>query len=176
MYGSWLGSRSWVAGDPGIRIKHLNLWVAQDASLPVFRSNVDLLEYTINNIDTLGMLHATDRDPRSIRKLSICPDGPGVFRNFSDNMCIKGCQLGAREVRTCAGPHLQSKTGVVLLSNIVHPGRWRCTADKEVLFMNSGSDKALRATAWCWYAYPSTRTRNKTLNGYCCFHSRCGCN
>ena len=60
-YTSWLGSRSWVAGDPGIRIKHLNVWVAQDASLPVFRSNVDLLEYTINNIDTLGMLHATDR-------------------------------------------------------------------------------------------------------------------
>jgi len=28
-------------------------------SLPVFRSNVDLLEYAINNIDTLGMLHAT---------------------------------------------------------------------------------------------------------------------
>jgi hypothetical protein len=37
----------------------MNLWTPADVSLPVFRSNVDLLEYAINNIDTLGMLHAT---------------------------------------------------------------------------------------------------------------------
>jgi len=60
-YGSWLGSRSWAAGDPHTRADHLNLWVTADASLPVFRSNVDLLEYAINNIDTLGILHATAR-------------------------------------------------------------------------------------------------------------------
>ena len=36
-----------MAGDPGIRIKHLNLWVAQDASLPVFRSNVDTLSFPL---------------------------------------------------------------------------------------------------------------------------------
>ena len=65
----------------------------------------------------------------SIRKFVCCtgpgqmdPDGPGVFRNFFDNMCIKGCQLGARAVRACAGPHLQSKTGVVLLSNMYQGG------------------------------------------------------
>ena len=60
-YGSWLGSRSWAAGDPHTRADHLILWVTADASLPVFRSNVDLLEYAINNIDTLGILHATAR-------------------------------------------------------------------------------------------------------------------
>jgi hypothetical protein len=60
-YTSWLGSRSWAAGDLDTRTKHLNVWTPADASLPVFRSNVDLLEYAINNIDPLDILHATAR-------------------------------------------------------------------------------------------------------------------
>ena len=60
-YASWLGSRSWVVADPGLRAEHLNLWTPADASLHVFRSNVDLLEYAINNIDTLGILHSAGR-------------------------------------------------------------------------------------------------------------------
>jgi len=60
-YLGWFKTRTWGADTKVIRTTQMQEWLAMDPSLPVFDSTVDLLEYALNNLDLVDILHSLDQ-------------------------------------------------------------------------------------------------------------------